>query len=324
MRLLQPLYAALAKEFVIEMPACEDLEAKTKTSSEASLARARRWFAGMDSSIQVHQLRQFLQTSMLSTDEAVQALLEYHLQKTGRTDADRDKIDFLLVQYFSNCVPSRLDEVDVDLDYVSQVLGPVLGAVDLTLPAWIAPLEDVIQDARQAQSLHELLNTGALERGRKLKVEAGENYYVPAAMVAFTRSNFLMRRFFFRLMHRDLNAVLDGLRELERRGVNTIDCRTARFSSEEPTVRLRMVCQSWKVMFHAEYSSGQPVRMLVDLHTTVDAALAESGMNERPTPSRAKAVAAGAAEVEVPDSALASRTAKPERPPAGQDEDDWM
>jgi len=36
-----------------------------------------------------------------------------------------------------------------------------------------------------------------------------------------------------------------------RRGVTTIDCRRAQFSAEEPTARLRMICQSWKVMFHA-------------------------------------------------------------------------
>jgi len=31
-----------------------------------------------------------------------------------------------------------------------------------------------------------------------------------------------------------------------------------------------MICHAWKVMFHAEYSSGQPLRMLVDLRAAVD------------------------------------------------------
>ena len=78
-------------------------------------------------------------------------------------------------------------------------------------------------------------------------------------MVAFTRFSFLMRRVFFRLMHQDLNTILDGLRELEARGVDTLDCRSAQFSADEPVTRLRMICQSWKVMFHAEYSVRQPV-----------------------------------------------------------------
>src|ERR1019366_10610057 len=90
---------------------------------------------------------------------------------------------------------------------------------------------------------------------------------------AFTRFGYLMRRVFFRLMLADLNNILDGLTELEEKGVETIDCRRAQFSAQEPIIRLRMICQSWKVMFQAEYSSGQPLRMLVDLRASVDGAL---------------------------------------------------
>jgi hypothetical protein len=42
-----------------------------------------------------------------------------------------------------------------------------------------------------------------------------------------------------------------------------------------------MICQSWKVMFHAEYSSGQPLRMLVDLRAAVDDAL-QNGASKNP------------------------------------------
>ena len=82
-----------------------------------------------------------------------------------------------------------------------------------------------------------------------------------------------MRRAFFRLMLGDLNTILDGLTELEEKGIETIDCRRAQFSDKEPIIRLRMICQSWKVMFQAEYSSGSPLRMLVDLRASVEHAL---------------------------------------------------
>jgi hypothetical protein len=96
-------------------------------------------------------------------------------------------------------------------------------------------------------------------------------------------------------MHQDLNAILDGLRVLEERGVNTLDCRRAQFSAEEPTVRLRMICQSWKVMFHAEYSSGQPLRMLVDLRAIVENTLSRTkGVDAKQGATlRAQAAAAG-------------------------------
>lgn len=298
-RLLYPLYAALAREFVIECPPCGELESGTDVPSKEGLEQARKWMLAMDAGIQVHQLRQFFQTTTLSNNECLRAMLVHHLHKTAHTDTDRDKIDFLLVQYFSDCAPSRLDDAELTMAYVAKALEPALGPVDVKVPAWLEILEDLVQSAKASATLKSLLHSGVLEKGRKLKVTSKEKYYLPVAMVAFARFSFIMRRVFFRLMHQSLNAILDGLRELESRGVTTLDCSAAQFSAEEPTLRLRMICQSWKIMFHAEYSSGQPLRMLVDLHAIVDEALLNSGGLEKKAPvsapgSRAKTSAAGA------------------------------
>ena len=297
-RLLHPLYSALGREFVIELPSCPDLESGLEDPPQESVEQARQWFLEMDQKIQVHQLRQFLQTTSLTSEEGLQTLLEHHLNRATRIDSDRDKIDFLLVQFFSHCAPSRLEDADVDLSYVAQTLEPVLGSIDLQIPSWLESVDDFIQSANACHSLNELLTSSILEKGRKLKISAGDDYFEPIAMVAFTRFSFLMRRVFFRLMHQDLNTILDGLRELEARGVSTLDCRSAQFSADEPVSRLRMICQSWKVMFHAEYSSGSPLRMLVDLRNVVDAALARSSKKASTAPppvaGRAKAASAGA------------------------------
>jgi hypothetical protein len=301
-RLLHPLYAALAREFVIDLPPCSDLETGVDAPPQESIEQARQWFLDVDQRIQVHQLRQFLQTTSLTSEEGLRTLLEHHLHKPQRTSSDRDKIDFLLVQFFSHCAPSRLEDGDVDSAYVAQVLEPVLGAPDLTVPDWLKPLEELVQAANRCHSLNELLSSGVLEKGRKLKAESGENFFQAAAMVAFTRFSFLMRRVFFRLMHEDLNAILDGLHELELRGVSTLDCRPAQFSADEPIVRLRMICQSWKVMFHAEYSSGQPLRLLVDLRNVINADLARTAKSAaaKPAASAAHRAQAAAASAESP------------------------
>jgi hypothetical protein len=298
-RLLYPLYAALAREFVIELPPLSDLEAGVDAPPQESVEQARQWLLDLDEHIQVHQLRQFLQTTTLGSDEGLRTLLVHYLHKVDHNDSDRDKIDFLLVQFFSHSAPSRLLDSDVDLSYVAQLLEPVLGQVDLTVPEWLNPLDEVVQTAGGCRNLNQLLTSRILEKGRKLKTSCGKKYFLPAALVAFTRFSFLMRRIFFRLMHQDLNAILDGLRELESRGVETLDCRRAQFSAEEPIARLRMICQSWKVMFHAEYSSGQPVSMLVDLRAVVEAGLtknAKRAVTAKPGVAvKARAQAAGAA-----------------------------
>lgn len=294
-RLLYPLYAALARECVIELPPCADLEVGVDAPPAESVEQARQWFHDMDQRIQVHQMRQFLQTTTIADDESLRTLLEHHLRKPKLSDSDRDKIDFLLVQFFSHCAPSRLEDADVDVEYVAQTLEPVLGTFDLKVPESLSSLDELIARANGCQNLKGLFTSRILEEGRKLKISAGSDYFEPAAMVAFTRFSFLMRRVFFRLMHQDLNVILDGLRALEELGIYSLDCRKAQFSADEPVARLRMICQSWKVMFHAEYSSGQPLCILVDLRTAVDAALVRASRNpaRKIAPASRAAAAAG-------------------------------
>jgi hypothetical protein len=298
-RKLYPIYVELAREFVIDLPPCTDLESGAEQPDREGVERASDWLAQMDKAIQVYQLRQFLQTSARMDQECMVAWLQHFLAQSAKDDSARDKIDFLLVQYFSEVAPSRLDDDDVDIAYVAQSLEPVLGAVELKAPVWLNALERVVDSARRCRSLNELLHGGVLEQGRKVKTQAGDLFFLPIALVAFTRFGYLMRRVFFRLMHDDLNAIIDGLNQLEEQGIAMLDCRRAQFSAKEPIVRLRMICQSWKVMFQAEYSSGQPLRMLVDLRASVADALAgnaapeSGGTSPAPVPA-AKAAAAGA------------------------------
>jgi hypothetical protein len=278
-RRLHPIYVELAREFVIDSPGFPALDEPVDSPDRETVEQAQKWFEEMDERIQVHQLRQFLQTSSVVDNEGLEELIRYFVGKPKHTDAARDKIDFLLVQYFSQKAPTELDDKSADIAYVAEGLKPILGEVDLKTPVWLNSLDRVLDAARGCQSLDELLHGGVLEQGRKAKAQAGELFYMPVALVAFTRFGYLMRRAFFRLMLTDLNNILDGLSTLEEKGVESIDCRRAQFSAQEPIARLRMICQSWKVMFQAEYSSGQPLRMLVDLRASVDAAL-NSGSEE--------------------------------------------
>ena len=302
-RRLHPIYAELVREAGIDLPGCAALEAGEDSPGRETVEQAQQWLNAVDEGLQVHQLRQFLQTSAVVDPTRLVELLQHFLANPTRSDSMRDKIDFLLVQYFSQSAPTDVDDDSADLAFVAHGLEPVLGKVELKTPVWLNAVDRVLDSARRCRSLDELLHGGVLEQGRKAKAQAGDLFYLPIALVAFTRFGYLMRRVFFRLMHADLNKILDGLTELDEKGVETIDCRRAQFSAQEPILRLRMICQSWKVMFQAEYSSGQPLRMLVDLRASVDAALGsavaskgkETGSEDSdPKVGRASAASAGA------------------------------
>ena len=292
-RRLHPLYCALAREFTIEALPCRELEESVNAPNPEVLTASNDWLTGMDKRIQIHHLRQFAQTSTQMNEESLRDLLLHHLNKKTRSADDRDKVDFLLVQIFSQRAAAEMGGPGLSLTETAKVLEPVLGAVEIADVEWLAPLEDLLGKSFRAKNLNELFTLRVIEQGRHIKSSCGEKFFEPVGMVAFARFGFLVRRAFFRLMHQDLNAILDGLRELEAQGMTTLDCRKAQFAADEPITRLRMICQSWKVMFHAEYSSGQPLCILVDLRTAVESALANRARLSGST-IKAKGAAAGA------------------------------
>src|SRR6266700_5961636 len=293
MRRLYSAYFALAREVAIETQPCEELESESGVPSAEGTTRAEQWLTDMDQRVQIHQLRQFVQTSAQADEAFLHALLSCHLKKQKHAEQDRDKVDFLLVQIFSQAAPADISGPSLSLAEAAKILQPILGPVEISAMDWLEPLEDLLGKAYRAKNLNELFTSRIIEQGRQIKASSGDKFFEPSSMVAFARFGFLVRRSFFRLMHQDLNTILDGLRDLEAQGVTTLDCRKAQVAADEPVSRLRMICQSWKVMFHAEYSSGQPLCILVDLRTAVESALANRARLSGST-IKAKGAAAGA------------------------------
>lgn len=284
-RRLHPLYCALAREFVLEIPPCEDLAAVIDIPSAENVAEADKWFSAMDARIHIHHLRHFAQTSPLMSEEAIADFLLHSLGKSQKTADDRDKVDFLVVQLVAMRLPPRTADSEITTESVIKLLEPAVGSAGGDAPKFVNELDSMVAEIQSAKNLNAFFTSRILERSRESKQSSGEDFFQPLALAAFARLGYLIRRRFFQLMQQDLNATLDGLRELEARGIATIDCRKAQFSSEEPLTRIRMICQSWRVMFQAEYSSGQPLCLLVDLKTAIEQALTQTTNVRAPKPA---------------------------------------
>lgn len=275
-RRLYDVYSALQERFALGMPPCKELESPIDRAQPEIIERIWDWFGKMDERVHVHQLRQLLQTSKLGSEENLRALIAHHLGKKSKTGADRDKVDFLLVQYLSSCAPPGFYDRKVSFEEIAQVLEPVLGEVGLNPPKWLAPLEDAAETFDQYRSLRELLQQKTLEKMRELKAGAGDMYFGPTALVAITRFNFTVRGTFVRLIAADLHAIRFSLNELEQKNVTTVDCAAAGLSHEETLENLRQICQEWKKPFRAAYAAGQNFKELIAIRTAVEEALAHS------------------------------------------------
>lgn len=272
-----PIYIALAKQLTLEIPFAPDKRILPEKADAELYARISTWLDSMDQQVLVYQLRHLLQMTTLNASEAgLRALIQRHLRKPSKSNMDRDKVDFLLVQYFALCASPKVYHKQIELEDVAQVMKPVLGDVSTSPISWCEPLEKMIVALRGFRSLRDVLKVTFVEQGRKVKDEAGKMFYEPAPLVAFVRFNFLMRRTLIELMHADLIAIRAGLSHLDSFDVKAIDCRLFGLSPSEPVTRVRQVADEWKQPFQQEYTErtvNEAFEKLLCLRTDVEKAL---------------------------------------------------
>src|SRR5271165_5949371 len=250
-----PIYLALGKQLEIEIPFPQEKRNLPEKPDLELFDEVETWLDEMDQRVAVHELRKLLQTTTLNANEtSLCALIHRHLQKSSKTNVDRDKVDFLLVQYFALCAPAKIYHKQIEPFDVALVMKPILGDVDDSTLEWCAPLEQMIEKLRTFRSLREILKTNFIEQGRKVKETAGGMFYDPSAMIAFVRFNFLLRRTLIELMHADLIYIRSGINHLETAGAKTVSCQAFGLSSTEPINKVRQLADEWKQPFQKEYN----------------------------------------------------------------------
>lgn len=275
-----PIYVALAKQSEIDIPFPQAKRNLPEKPDIELFDEVHEWLDAMDQEVMAHQLRHLLQMTTLNASEtSLRSLIRRHLRKPKKSNPDRDKIDFLLVQYFALCAPAKIYHKQIELGDVAQVMQPVLGDVDPAPLDWCAPLEKMITALRSFRSLREILKTSFIAEGRKVKETAGGMFYDPAALLAFIRFNFMLRRTLIELMHADLIAIRAVVEQLQTAGVRTIDCHHAGLVGGEPLNKIRKIADEWKQPFQQEYTErtvSQAFENLLGLRSDVEQALAKA------------------------------------------------
>jgi hypothetical protein len=308
LRSVFPIYVALAKQLQLEIPIPQNKRILPEKIDLDLFAQIQTWLDAMDQQVMVHQLRHLLQMTTLNASESgLRALIMRHLRKPAKSTADRDKIDFLLVQYFALTASPKIYHKQIELMDVANVLKPVFGEVDSAPLPWCEPLEKMIVSLRGFKSLRDILKTNFIEQGRRVKETAGGMFYDPSAMLAFIRFNFLLRRTLIELMHADLIFIRSGLTQLQQSGARIIDCQTVGLGKGEPIDKLQALADEWKQPFQKEYTErtvNQAFDKLLGLRADVERAmekvLGKSSIAPSPTPAEMEKPVKKAPAAEVP------------------------
>jgi len=293
-RAVYPIYAALATQFNLAPLPYAVGELPPARPTRSAFDSVLKWLSGIDEQALAYQIRQLASDVLNASEESLRALIHRQLRKPDKTNADRDKIDLLLVQYFAMCAPEQLYSKDITLNDVADVLRPVLAEADPTPLEWCEPLDKILAKVETCHSLRDLMEAGLVEQGRMLKDSAGPMFYDPAALVAFCRFSFLVRRAFIRMLHADLQAVRETINSIEKLGVKTVDCRRAGFSAAEKPMQLRFFCENWRQPFQKDYTENsvshafeQLLALRADLEDALERAQKPAKKAAAPAPKRA-------------------------------------
>ena len=315
-----PIYLALAKQLEIAIPFAQESRNLPEKPTLELFKQVQNWLDSLDSRVLVHQLRHLLQQTTLNASESgLRALIQRHLRKPSKTNTDRDKIDFLLVQYFALCAPAKIYHKQIELGDTAVVMRPVLGEANSAPLACCEPLEKMITALRGFRSLRDMLKTSFIAEGRKVKEAAGAIFYDPSALLSFIRFNFLMRRTLIELMHADLIAIRSGLQQLEAAGTRTLDCRHSGFSASEPVAKIRQFADEWKQPFQKDYTErtvNETFDKLLNLRSDVEKSLEQlTPKSSAPAASRAPASTAKSAPPPPKAPSKAAKVAEPAAEP---------
>jgi hypothetical protein len=283
-RRIYPIYAALISRFDLPLTPCRFLDSPVDRADDESTEYVREWLQGVDDSIEASQLRQVLQSTKLGTEASIRSLAQRYLGKADAADVYRDRIEFLLAQYFSLNAPATAARGVVKHEDASHALEPVLGAVKTAPPAWLKELDELLARLEKFRSLRDFLTGGTLEQGRVLKSRYSGEFLQPSVLAAITRYNFLVRLNFIRLLHHDLERIQKVTKDLQQRGVKEIDCSAAGLSKTSSPEEILRFAANWKAIFRKDYSERQVSTAVVKI---LDAC--EQKLRATPEPEPAKA-----------------------------------
>lgn len=289
-RRIYPIYTALISRFELPLKTCSFLDSPIDRADDDATKQVREWLQSVDEKIEAAQLRQVLQTTTLATEDSMRSLARRYLAKKDAADAYRDRIEFLLAQYFSQRATAGAARGIVSHHEVAQSLEPVVGAANGGSPAWVKELDELLGRLEKFRSLRDFLTGGVLEQGRVLKSRNSSEFVHAAVLASITRYNFLVRLNFIRLLHHDLERIQRVTRDLVARGVKEIDCSAAGLTNSASPDEVMRFAANWKAIFRKDYSERQVATAVVKVLDACEKKLRETPELPKEVPEPLKAI----------------------------------
>ena len=298
-RRVYPIYSALISRFDLPLKQCQFLDSPVDRADDEATNQVRQWLETADEKIEAAQLRQVLQSTTLGNEASMRILARRYLSKENAADAYRDRIEFLLAQYFSQNASASAARGVVSNEDVAHSLEAVIGTTGSKAPAWVTELDELLARLEKFRSLRDFLSGGVLEQGRVLKSRNSSEFVQPAVLASITRYNFLVRLNFIRLLHHDLERIQKVTHDLQECGVKAIDVSGAGLSNNAKPEEVLRFAANWKAIFRKDYSERQVAVAVVKVLDACEKKLREVPAPAKPAEGKSEPRAQATPEFEV-------------------------
>ncbi|MBI4460462.1 MAG: hypothetical protein HY648_10450 [Acidobacteria bacterium] len=169
------------------------------SSEEADTTTRQQWLKLLDLAVTPFELRSYV-TEAAPDEQALQLLIRFLIFKESHSQADIEKVDWLLTHLFRSREQKGQQQGAWYKNEIQDLLGNTeplsLSRETEELLAEIPPL---LEEIRYAEKFAKLTEARVVERGRELKNRFGEEFFHPIVLAAIVNYNLLVEKQFQKL-----------------------------------------------------------------------------------------------------------------------------
>ncbi|MCH7978512.1 MAG: hypothetical protein IH935_05985 [Acidobacteria bacterium] len=169
----------------------------------------QQWLGLLDMAVQPQPLRSYLKEHDVG-EPALQAMIRFLVAKKSHSQADRDKVDWLVTHLFK----VREEQSNNLTGWVKSAMEDILKGIDFSplsadAQASMAEIPALLDEVRYFESFSQITDSRIIQRGRELKNQFGEEFFHPDVLTPIVNYNLLFGKIFHAMLQETMQKVHD-------------------------------------------------------------------------------------------------------------------
>ncbi|MCZ6751334.1 MAG: hypothetical protein O7E51_05830 [Acidobacteria bacterium] len=167
----------------------------------------QQWLGLLDMAVQPQPLRSYLKEHDVG-EPALQAMIRFLVAKKSHSQADRDKVDWLVTHLFK----VREEQSNNLTGWVKSAMEDILKGIDFSplsadAQASMAEIPALLDEVRYFESFSQITDSRIIQRGRELKNQFGEEFFHPDVLTPIVNYNLLFGKIFHAMLQETMQKV---------------------------------------------------------------------------------------------------------------------